>query len=609
QEKNICSPNVSINLRNYLYRNYKNIYFVVNGVTVNDSIIYGKNFSSSKLNITANSNYNGVITSTPILTIDVLNDNLAINLIPNQCPSIQKNYLDISSYINNSTGGVLTTSFKLNSKTITQPSIIQLVNNTSNIVNDTIFVKADYGKTFSPGGTAYYTCNVIVKTPIRIYPKPAYTFNPLTSSYCFKSGEHELTKSMGLVDAAEPTASYYWYSKRVRKDALGKYYYNTDSLKTNPTTSLYDTLYFKGESQLGCYNDSARYIVSILNKPTINGNFNDTLMCKGSTIPLFTLSSPTPAGGVWSGINSEVTKSGQSYLLNVNNYIANTINTITYTGTSFNGCSNSRTKKIYLKQNPRWDSTLVTSNNAKNYFCLGDTLKLKASVPFTGKGAVNFKWYKFQNGTPFSTLDSTKGLFTSTYTFFVTNTDTLSKCESNKSRFTFLMDSAKVNIKTDSAFIRPNSLVTIYSNPSSNVIKWEWTFNDGRKSVRQNPKMYIYNPNDSLSCTLRITTLNGCVRNFSSNNLLITKGSKLGIITGTETIENSIEKIECYNALDKIICPNVIESIEVFNSSGVMVYQSNNFNKDVYQIEDFPSGLYLVKYISNNKLFTQKLIK
>lgn len=609
----ICNPQTPINLRSLLTNYSNDMYFTVNGkkVTETNDIIKGADYGST-LVVTASYVYDNVIYTTDnSFTITVYNPSINIATIPNQCPTIgewakngtSSSVVNLSNYItfnNPVTSADAVYSYKYSSaeKGLIRNPIAIIKNQLATDITDTLTITYKYniiGQS-QANGAITYGCTMIEKEPFLIHPKPSYTFSTPTKNICFKSGTSTL--DFGLTD--KNTASKeFWYGKRVEL-VNGVYLFQSDSLKTNPTISSKDTVYYRGISTNGCVNDSARYVVTILNQPTIIGNFADTSICLPVSIFKLPLNN---SGGIWSGTN--VTKNGIYYYFDASTIVTGTNLELKFDYTASNTCSNSKTKKIILKNNLYYDSTFVQSQNVSNYFCLGDSLKLKAYYPNVAVGVLKYNWYNFISDTkPFSVKDSITGLYNKTYSFYLSNIDA-SGCESKKSRFSYFLDSAYANITTPLSFIPNYSLVQIKSNSSSNVIKWDWTFSDGRKATRKDPVIYVYEPSDSLSATLEITTNKGCVRKYSTaKDFLLTNGNKLGIITAinNENVSN------CYTAINKIICPNNIDAIEIYNSSGIAIFTTNNYDNTIYELSDLASGLYIIKYLSNNQFYTQKII-
>ena len=71
-------------------------------------------------------------------------------------------------------------------------------------------------------------------------------------------------------------------------------------------------------------------------------------------------------------------------------------------------------------------------------------------------------------------------------------------------------------------------------------------------------------------------------------------------------------RFKCYTILDilNVKSENIINSIEMFNSAGQMVYSSKNCNDkiDTIDIKSFEKGVYFIKLRSENETKNIKII-
>jgi hypothetical protein len=103
----------------------------------------------------------------------------------------------------------------------------------------------------------------------------------------------------------------------------------------------------------------------------------------------------------------------------------------------------------------------------------------------------------------------------------------------------------------------------------------------------------------------------------TSGDYLISSGideSLLAAESTTETAQLMNKSLNCkiypnpFSETIRVDCASRIESIQIFNVEGKLVYNQSNPSRDL-NLSTIPKGIYILRMISGDKLFIQKIVK
>lgn len=120
----------------------------------------------------------------------------------------------------------------------------------------------------------------------------------------------------------------------------------------------------------------------------------------------------------------------------------------------------------------------------------------------------------------------------------------------------------------------------------------------------QNVQRIAFNSNG-----MSVTTENGTVSTFLITNFdyfTFFQRSR----TSVKQSQSSFYNISFDGTNVNVKCPNNIDNVTIFNASGTTVATFSPKTKYTsYNLASFPSGVYLIKVVTNDNVFSQKIIK
>lgn len=439
-------------------------------------------------------------------------------------------------------------------------------------------------------------CSKSITQSISINPLPVLSIGSNNEIIC--------NYSKKLLNDGSPVGGV-WSGSGVTASG-SSYEFSAASFTPNSTPSVK----YSFTSNKGCTKDITKTFV--VKAAPIVKVAKDTSLCYYSKE--FQLYGGTPLGGSWSGSN--IIKKGNGYYFTPSiNSLG--VNTVSYSYSDGNGCTSFADMNINLLKN-NYDTVFLESK--KPYFCLNDSVSIFASVKPTANPI--FKWFKESSDTIPVYVGSKYSLLTNKDVIvFCANIDATG-CISPKWQYQIPVETIQSNITSNKATVNINESFQLLSNASTFSEKYEWTVG-GETSIRKNPSWYFYEP-DTLDVNLKITSQNGCVREFKKEKFIIVQGKKLETVTDEKAvIDYGLTSKNNYmvypnpfeNEVSLVVESSVMDMLQiiVYDLMGNQVYAADEklaAGVSRFKIDkDLASGIYQLRLISKELNESIKLVK
>jgi PKD repeat protein len=152
-----------------------------------------------------------------------------------------------------------------------------------------------------------------------------------------------------------------------------------------------------------------------------------------------------------------------------------------------------------------------------------------------------------------------------------------------------------------------NENVVSFTNTTQNATTFEWNFGDNSpESSEENPVHTYAQPGVYLVTLVATNPLCGSA---------ITQAVDV-IYTGVQEAGNEEVIVVFPNPVTDVLSIEVLKnsnfnSLKVFHSNGQIVFQKETFEGDILEIDfsDFPSGIYFLEVLIDDKIFIEKIAK
>jgi hypothetical protein len=393
-----------------------------------------------------------------------------------------------------------------------------------------------------------------------------YTVTGTTANNCKATDEITVTMSPLTAVVANTTATTICLGAEITLTGSGEassYAWDngvTDGVAFAPTA----TTTYSVTDAIGCSN-TAQITITVNPPPVISASSTAPTVCDGEQITL------TGSGGSSYFWDNGVTDGTA--------FIPTATTTYTVTGTDANGCSATDQITITVKPSPT-----VAANTTANTLCSGEQVTLTAT-----SSVASFSWDN-------SVTDGVAFTPSATTTYTVTGTSA-NGCN----------DSAEVTITVNNIPIKPT--ISLNENnvlTSSSTVGNQW-FLDGTSINEANQQTYIASAGTK-GYTVQVT-IDGCTSPMSEP-FIITSTDENQLNDGVKVWPNPVtSKISL-----QLPYKSLISGYVIYNTTGAIVKSDKFIEPDYIQnidviVNDFESGVYMMKVISDSEIFQVKFIK
>lgn len=334
--------------------------------------------------------------------------------------------------------------------------------------------------------------------PLHNYPKPVANFNTGSNNGCGMTVNFNNNSSM----SSGNLASYFWDFGDGSTSTLVNPAHTYTSSGTYMVTLI-------SNSSKGC-SDTTVNLVTVNPPPSIAFNYNT--VCEGSPT-IFNDMSSVQQGVVNQWVWNFGDGSPLSYLQNPTHLYTNAgTYTVTLTGTTNKGCSNTATHVVTV--NPKPNVQFSTTNN-----CLNATTNFTNSSSVTGGVISNWYWDIDADGI----VEYTNPNITHTYSNPGTYTIILSaatnaNCTNSYSTTVTVYPLPNVQFTANNACHNSITSFTNTSTISNNnqITTYNWSFSNNSTTSQTNPQVLFTNPG-TYTATLTAISNNNCTSSYSSS--------------------------------------------------------------------------------------------
>ncbi|MCC6722753.1 MAG: PKD domain-containing protein, partial [Bacteroidia bacterium] len=357
-------------------------------------------------------------------------------------------------------------------------------------------------------------------------------------------------------------------------------------------TSGTKTVKLKTISEFGCA-DSSTQTINLNESPLADFTFG--AVCNQSNTE-FKFTGTKPANPVLTAFNWDFDGYGSSTAENPNKVFSIIgKKTITLTLNSNNGCTDVISKEINVKLQSKADFSTAD-------LC-DDEIAVFTNKSTVSSGNLTFLW-KFGDGT-YSSSHSPRHIYTSkvSKTYNVTLVAIVpGGCSDSISKAI----TVNANPNSDFTYSKSGRLVYFKANEGGNT-SYHWDFGEGGTSESANTQYHYINAFEygKFNVCLTVENASGC----------FTQSCKLIEITGdvTKFSKNSSFNVYPNPSSGKIILaldkPQNTKNMAIYNSLGEKIYELrlNSFQTIYYIDLNIADGIYLLKLIDENNVYTQKI--
>ena len=164
-----------------------------------------------------------------------------------------------------------------------------------------------------------------------------------------------------------------------------------------------------------------------------------------------------------------------------------------------------------------------------------------------------------------------------------------------------------VSISADNNPVNTGIAVTLTATPTNGGTSPTYQWYNGTSQVGTNSSVYTYTPTNGDKISVVMTSNAPCITGnpaATSNTVTIT------VTLGTSIDQNKM-LMDIYSKDKNIIvnCTQNAKQVLIYNTLGSLIEKYNNISGlNTFNMDKSPSGYYLVKIITDNEVFTQKVL-
>ena len=323
------------------------------------------------------------------------------------------------------------------------------------------------------------------------------------------------------------------------------------------------------------YNGACEVNISIpVNVHLIDASITDTQhVCIGSSATLY-VNSVTPVTYQWS--NGGTTSANQTVFPNIDTYYE-VILTDSY------GCKDTIGTLVAIDEDVNLE-VMPTSVDV----CLGEQFTLEAS------GATEYIW---SDGQTISLINNTAAA-----NEVLTVTGINGECSDEVDVLVTVLPSPEVTITANASSINTGDGIQ-FGVGNSNASSYEWDFGDGGTANYGIPYYEFLFPG------AYYVTLTGSIGTCNTTDTLLVY---VGFM-GTDEYKNKLVDFYPNPTVDKVnVKPSNSQSyhIKIVDAQGKLIAKHDNLiGQQVFSIEDYPSGVYYIQFVSKGKVLTKAIEK